>query len=692
MEILSPAGSLESVKAAVMSGADAIYMGYGDFNARRNAKNFTEEQFEEALKICNQHCVKVFITMNIILTDRELIQAVDFIKFLATQNITAVIVQDLAVLELFKKIAPSIPIHASTQLTIHNLDGVKQAAKLGFKRVVLSRELSYENIKYICKHSPIEIEVFVHGALCMCYSGQCYLSSIIGSRSGNRGLCAQPCRLPYSFDNEKTKSPILSLKDLSLINHIEKLQKAGVSCLKIEGRMKRPEYTAVVTKIYSTILKEQRLPTHDELDILKKIFSRNGFTEGYFNSKIDHTMFGTKEEPNAKELALLHDKIAKEYESSPKTYPISMYFYAIKGQPISLTVTDLSNNETITITGDVPEIAINKPSSREQITNSLAKTGGTIFCPQDIDVSIDDGIMVRASSINKVRREALEYLSNAKFTNKNYEIFDYKFENKLKNTKKPIKFSVEITKLSQISDSMYDVKPEILYIPLVEIYENAEKVQKLINLGFNICVKLPKIITDNQNKQVDNMLNLVKSLGINNILIANIGQIRDDFNVYGDFSLNVYNSISLKQFHDLGIKRQTLSFELKTSQIRDISKYMPTEILGYGYLPLMIFENCAIKRKKGSCICKDEQVYLSDRKGEKFALLPEFGCRNTLLNSKPLYIWDKMADFNNIGIDVIRLYFSTESTNHCDKIYKAHLNNQSLDLDFTRGLYYRGAL
>ncbi|MFI3228244.1 MAG: DUF3656 domain-containing protein [Clostridia bacterium] len=692
MDILSPAGSLESVKAAVMSGADAIYMGYGDFNARRNAKNFTEEEFIEAVTLCNHHNVKVLITMNIVLNDRELVPATDFIRFLAKQNISAVIVQDLGVLKLIKSIAPTIPVHASTQLTVHNLDGVLMAHKLGFNRVVLSRELSYENIAYICKNSPIEIEVFVHGALCMCYSGQCYLSSIIGSRSGNRGLCAQPCRLPYSYDDQKNKQPLLSLKDLSLINHISKLEKAGVACLKIEGRMKRPEYTAVVTKIYSTILAEKRMPTRDEIDTLERIFSRTGFTEGYFNAKVDSTMFGVKQEPNTSDLTVLHDKIAKEYANSSKTYPISMYFSAKSNIPTSLTAIDLTNGENITVEGDIPEIAINKPSTVEQITTSLAKTGGTIFTADDINVEIDDGLMVRASSINKLRREALEYLTNAKFKPKNYQTFDYIFDKKIKNSKKPIKYSVEVTKLTQISSSMYKVKPEILYIPLVEIVENQNEITKLLNLGFNLCIKLPKIVTDNQTAQVEEMLQTAKKLGINSILTANVGHIRDDFDVYGDFSLNIYNSIALKQVFDLGLKRQTLSFELKSSQIRDISKCMPTEIFGYGYLPLMIFENCAIKRKKNACVCKTEQVYLSDRKDEKFALLPEFGCRNTLLNSKPLYILDKMSDFDSIGIDVVRLYFSTETEKQCDEIYNAHINNTSLNLDFTRGLYYRGAL
>lgn len=686
MDILSPAGSLSSVKSAVLNGADAIYMGYGDFNARRNAKNFTEEEFIEAISLCNSYGVDVLVTLNIVLSDRELALAVDFIKFLAKQDITAVIVQDLGVLNLVKSIAPSLRVHASTQLTVHNLEGVNQARKLGFSRVVLSRELSFENIKYICQNSDTEIEVFVHGALCMCYSGQCYLSAMIGERSGNRGLCAQPCRLPYSVDN-KEKTPLLSLKDLSLINYVNDLKEAGVSCLKIEGRMKRPEYTAIVTKIYSTILKENRLPTDDELYTLEQIFSRTGFTDGYFSGKVDDTMFGTKTEPNTKELQKLHEKIASDTDVSAKNYQLIMNFNAYKNSPMELFVSDIDTNISVSVSGDVPQIATNKATSKEQILTNLSKTGGTNFIASDISINLDDGLFIPASSINKLRRDALEELSSLKFAKKNYEIFDYEFEPKIKNRKQSVKFSVEITKLSQICDTMYEKKPEILYIPLLEIVNNPKEIKKLLNKEFNLCVKLPRIILDDENSKIIEMLEVAKSLGIKNLLISNLGQIRDDFTIYGDFSLNIYNSVALKQVADLGFARQTLSFELKTSQIRDISKCIPTEILGYGYLPLMVFENPIAKYKDNTDI-----VYLADRKDEKFALMPEFSKRNTLLNSKPLYILDKLSDFTKIGVDVLRLYFSTEDNSMCEKIYNAHINKTTLDLDFTRGLYYRGVL
>ena len=431
MEILSPAGSIESVKAAIMSGADAVYMGYGDFNARRNAKNFTLEELKESINLCNLHNVNIYITMNILLNDRELKDATDFIKLISSLNITAVIVQDLGVLKLIKEISPELPVHASTQLTIHNLDGVLNASKLGFSRVVLSRELSYENIKYISENCDIELEVFVHGALCMCYSGQCYLSSMIGSRSGNRGLCAQPCRLPYSYDDDKRTSHPLSLKDLSLINHIAKLKEIGVACLKIEGRMKRPEYTALVTKIYKTILLENRMPTTSEIILLETIFSRNGFTEGYFNNELGRNMFGIKSDGDAKDLTSLHNEISTEYKSLEIKYPVSFEFVCKKDQPISLIAT--SDDASVTIFGEIPEVAINKPLNYEQAETLLKKTGGTVFELNSINIDLEDGLLVRAKDINALRREALEKLSIHRVKNKNYPVCDFEFSPKIKN-------------------------------------------------------------------------------------------------------------------------------------------------------------------------------------------------------------------------------------------------------------------
>ena len=312
LELLAPAGSMESITAAVQNGADAVYFGYGDFNARRNAKNFSEEEAAAAVSYCHLRGCKVHLTLNTLLTDRELAGAAEVAAHASAIGVDAVIVQDLGVMRMLRQTVPDLPVHASTQMTIHSLDGVKRCADLGASRVVLSRELSRDQIEFICQRSPIEIEVFGHGALCMCYSGQCFFSSVIGGRSGNRGLCAQPCRLKYGWGNRADSYP-LSLKDASLAGHLKELQDMGVACLKLEGRMKRPEYVAIVTGIYSRALREGREPTPEELEQLEQAFSRQGFTQGYYLDRKGPDMFGVRQE--GKEPRELYAQARATYEN-----------------------------------------------------------------------------------------------------------------------------------------------------------------------------------------------------------------------------------------------------------------------------------------------------------------------------------------------------------------------------------------
>ena len=332
MELLAPAGSMEAVKAAVQNGAGAVYFGYGDFNARRGARNFTREEAAAAVSYCHLRGCKVNLTLNTLLTDRELPAAAELAAHASSIGVDAVIVQDLGVARMLRQSVPDLPIHGSTQMTVHSLDGVKLCADLGMSRVVLGRELSRERIAYICQNAPIEIEVFGHGALCMCWSGQCFFSSVIGGRSGNRGMCAQPCRLNYGWGSKADEYP-LSLKDLSLAGHLKALQHMGVACLKLEGRMKRPEYVAIVTGIYARALREDREPTAEEMDILTRTFSRQGFTDGYYMGQKGRSMFGTRQEE--KEPRELYAQARTTYENNAENRkePVRMYARIPAGRP-----------------------------------------------------------------------------------------------------------------------------------------------------------------------------------------------------------------------------------------------------------------------------------------------------------------------------------------------------------------------
>ena len=412
MELLSPAGSRAALEAAVQSGADAVYMGFGAFNARRNAKNFTDEEFADAVAYCHLRGVRVFLTLNTLLTDRELPQAAEVLRKASQMGVDAVLVQDWGVLTLAQAVTPDLPIHASTQMSLFTSGGARWAERLGMERVVLARELSRDDIANVCRSCGAEIEVFVHGALCMCYSGQCTMSALIGQRSGNRGACAQPCRLPYGVNGPCKNQFPLSLKDANLSAYLQELGDMGVACLKLEGRMKRPEYVAVITSIYRRLIDEKRGPTAAESQALEQAFSRSGFTDGYYRHRKGPAMFGTRPE-NAPEPKELFNETRKLYENGEhKRIPITMQASIFPDKPAALTVSDGAH--AVTVTGPVPEVARNRALTAEDTAERLQKTGGTVFRCETAEVSIGDGLMLSASAINGLRRDALDALAAAR--------------------------------------------------------------------------------------------------------------------------------------------------------------------------------------------------------------------------------------------------------------------------------------
>ena len=409
MELLSPAGHWEAMAAAVQNGAGAVYLGCGDLNARRGAKNFTPQELPAAVQYCHLRGVRLYLTLNTLPSDRELDSARDMLLLSSRCGVDGVIVQDWGLAALARSVTPDLPLHGSTQMTVHSLAGVERAAALGMGCVVLGRELSGEDVRHICRQSPIAIEVFAHGALCMCWSGQCAMSALIGSRSGNRGLCAQPCRLPYRFDSGKTGHP-LSLKDACLASHLAELEDMGVSILKLEGRMKRPEYVAVVTGIYAALLRERRPPTREELRQLELAFSREGFTDGYWRGRPGPDMFGVRPESAPDPGDLFRSAKAAYDRGDLRTVPVSMEARITAGQPARLTVRD-SGGRAASAEGPVPERARTRPLEPEDLKARLAKTGGTVYRPSDISLTLDQGLSLPASRVNALRRNALEELT-----------------------------------------------------------------------------------------------------------------------------------------------------------------------------------------------------------------------------------------------------------------------------------------
>ena len=690
MELLAPAGSTEAVTAAVQNGADAVYFGYGDYNARRSARNFTWEEAAAAVSYCHLRGCKVNVTLNTLLTDRELPGAAEVAAHASDIGVDAVIVQDLGAARMLRQSVPDLPIHGSTQMTIHSLDGVKLCADWGMSRVVLGRELSRDQIALICQSAPIEIEVFGHGALCMCWSGQCFFSSIIGGRSGNRGMCAQPCRLNYGWNGKANEYP-LSLKDLSLAGHLKELQDMGVASLKLEGRMKRPEYVAIVTGIYARALRENREPNAQELDILQQAFSRQGFTDGYFMDQKGPDMFGTRQEE--KEPKELYAQARATYESGEnRKEPVRLYALIQPGQPAQVAAEDVQGR-VARVAGPVPEEARNVPLTREKVEGQLQRTGGTPYRCEKATARVEENLSLPLSAINDLRRRALEELTKLRDVPPQRRRTTYQSGVRYENQKEPPVFTVSLRTAGQLSAELLRLKPALVYLPTGEGAAHPEAVERCQKAGIPIAALLPRICTDGELPQLEQELVAMRELGVTETLAGTWGGVRRaqqmGFQVRGDYGLGVYNSQTMKELRRLGLISATLSFELKFPQIRDISKTIPTEFIAYGRLPLMITENCIVYNHSGQHTCNNINQ-LIDRKGERFPVIKAWGCRNEILNSKKLFLADKQKDWQKLGLWGARLMFTTENAMECVRVLERYLKRGRYQPnDYTRGLYYR---
>ena len=691
MELLAPAGSMEAVKAAVQNGAGAVYFGYGDFNARRGARNFTREEAAAAVSYCHLRGCKVNLTLNTLLTDRELPAAAEVAAHASDIGVDAVIVQDLGAVRMLRQSVPDLPIHGSTQMSVHSLDGVKLCADLGMTRVVLGRELSRDQIAYICQNAPIEIEVFGHGALCMCWSGQCFFSSVIGGRSGNRGMCAQPCRLNYGWGSKADEYP-LSLKDLSLAGHLKALQHMGVACLKLEGRMKRPEYVAIVTGIYARALREDREPTAEEMDILARTFSRQGFTDGYYMGQEGRSMFGTRQEE--KEPRELYAQARTTYENNAENRkePVRMYALIQAGRPAQAAAED-QEGRVVHVEGPVPEEARNVPLTREKVESQLSRTGGTPFLCEKAAARVEDNLSLPLSALNDLRRRVLEELVKERQQPPQRRRESFQPGVRYENQAEPPVFTVSLRTASQLSAELLKLKPAMLYLPADEGAAHPEAVKRCRQAGVPVAAVLPRICTDRELPQLEKELAALRELGVEEALAGTWGAVRQaqrmGFAVRGDYGLGVYNSQTMKELKRLGLIGAAVSFEMKFPQIRDISKTVPTEFIAYGRLPLMITENCIIHNHGGRHTCGNVNL-LTDRKGERFPVVKAWGCRNEILNSKKLFLADKQKDWQKLGLWGARLMFTTENALECAQVLERYLNRGRYQPnDFTRGLYYR---
>lgn len=691
MELLSPAGSPEAVIAAVQNGADAVYLGFGDFNARRSAHNFTPDEFEKAVRYCRLRNCKVYVTLNTLVNDREMTAAVNAARMASEKGADAILVQDFGLAKVLRRTVPDIPLHASTQMSIHNLAGAEAAAQLGMTRVVLARELSLEEIRFISKHCSAETEVFVHGALCFCHSGQCYMSAMIGRRSGNRGMCAQPCRMQYSLGGRMDDYP-LSLKDNCLANRLQALEEAGVACVKIEGRMKRPEYTGIVTGVYSKLLKEKRNPTPDEMELLARTFSRQGFTQGYLDGdKSD--MFGIKAEPD-EEIDSLYADARKAYSTGEvRRVPIHFYSLVEKGERAKAIAFDDDGNRAAAF-GPVPERAKRQGVTANYIVEQMYKTGGTPFTVVENQAKADEGLFLPAAEINELRRKLISELSEKRMTPPQRRSFAMPVAPEDRGRRGEPEAIFQITTAEQLTPELAALKPHFLYAPAAVMAENYSSVLPFLTGGTTPVAVLPRVITDDETEEIFSTLEKLHEYGVNQALIGNIGHValakQAGMEVRGDFGLNAFNSQTLDVLRAAGFLSATASFELRIQQIRDMQKPLDTEMIIYGRLPVMVSDQCIIRQSSGRCNCQ-VPGQLADRTGSVFPVMKEFGCRNVIYNAHKLFLADRRDELLSAGLWGMRLLFTTESARECVEVAKAYLGMTDYQPNMlTRGLYYRG--
>ena len=678
-EILSPVGNKEMLTAAVRSGADAVYLGAKDFSARRNAENFSLYELKSAVEYCHIRGVKVYLTLNILIKNHEMEKAFSLAQSAYNIGIDGIIIQDLGLADVLNRKIPDLPLHASTQLTVHSPSALDFLKKKGFKRVVVAREMSREDLIIICKRAKeldLEIEAFIHGALCMCMSGQCLLSAFLGSRSGNRGLCAGLCRLPFKAQNGTGYD--LSLKDLSLMDYISEMAQMGVCSFKIEGRMKRPEYVAAATAACRQAL-DKGFVDITLSETLGNVFSRSGFTDGYYMNKLCRDMFGirTKEDVVSADKAFpyLHEL----YRAERQSVNVGVKVKIKRDEPISLTLSD--QNNTVTVFGSVPQTANNRPLTYDDVLRNIDKFGNTPYFNSGGGIDLDEGLFVSAKEINSIRRDAVEQL-NQKRSQISREESKAEFEDiNYKRKSDSLKLIARFENSGQIPENL-----EGIYGIMLPIEENPD-----INIPHDILkiVDIPRGIISEE--IIEKRLDLFKEKGFQFVSIGNIALLeiakRKGFKIFADTGLNISNSHTLSLMEYYGAKYAVLSPELTINEAVNVKSDIPSGIVIYGNIPLMLFKNCPIKNGTDCKNC-DKKGFLTDRMGIKFPVRCRMGY-SEMLNSVPIWLADRK---NELDFDFGILYFTVESKDRVSEIISAYKKASIADIKHTKGLYYRGTV
>lgn len=698
-ELLSPAGDLQCLKAAVFAGADAVYLGMKKYNARAFAGNFDEEELREGMRLCRIHGVKVYITFNTLVHQKEFEDTLNYAARICREFCPdGAIVQSIGFAKRLHE-ACGVPIVASTQMALHSAEGTEQLKKIGVFKAVMARELTLAEIKDICRNSAVETEIFIHGAICVCKSGGCYMSSMIGGRSGNRGECAQPCRLPYG-----NKYP-LSLKDMCLAEHITEIIEAGVSSLKIEGRMKEPAYVYGTTSVYRRLLDENRNASPSELSYLSDLFSRSGFTDAYFTGELSEKMFGVRTDDDKRRTSSALADIREKKISVSIDAEINENRCKLKleGEGVSVEASY----------GGAAR-AESRALAATDVKERLSKLGNTAFESQKTELKLGDGLFLPLSAINGLRRDAVALFEDALILKNTPEYDRIPHSDAKKNTRSPrhtvnnLQTKKPIDTTMYTSTLVYNVRFEGERAPDEEMFSPWEDKVSFFDIpladtdSLKRYVKryprktramLPVCVFPNDLPTVADLIVKAKAVGVEAFLCHGFSQAElcESAKIYADFDSNLCDVESLNFYKDMGFSGAYLSPELKDGALRYLSRILPASIIAYGRLPLMHTRACIIESASGKhCERRSKNTcksVLCDRKGASFPVYREFSHSNRVFNSVPIYLLDKKERIRSLGVTEIGFIFTDESPKRISDILSKAETGAIADCKITRGYF-----
>lgn len=718
LELLAPAGSLETLKAVIRAGADAVYLGGASFGARAYAKNFTDEEILEGIRYGHLHGRKIILAVNTLLKERELEQGLfDFLRPCYEEGIDAVIVQDLGVLDFIQSNFPGLPIHASTQMMVTNVSGAMLLKKMGLQRMVTAREMSLEEIRRIHKQVDIELESFVHGALCYCYSGQCLMSSMLGGRSGNRGRCAQPCRLPYQVNGRKA-SPVLSLKDLCTLPFLYELADSGVYSFKIEGRMKSPEYAAGVVEIYrkymDSYLEDRRIPVEQkDLETLLDLGNRSGFTRGYYETGGETSMLSGSSASHTRRESPVLAQIRQNYLEQELQEEITGKLTLQKGKPARLELSD--GIRQVYCEGEAVQQAKSQPLSEQAVVERLKKTGNTPFAFVTCTVEMEDDVFLPVKQLNQLRREALESLeeqilasdrrecpkrSPASFSEQEKSAGQSQWKTEAVGWSK---VSASVEQREQFAAVQASRAVGTVYIDCLNydreglVEQLTEDVRCLREKGKKVFFILPHVFRDKTGQFYEEIFESLEALPLDGYVLRNLDELAfftlthpTEKKLIADSRLYTYSNRAKNLLHRLGIAVDTIPSELNQKEISH-RRNRDSELVIYGRTELMISAQCVQKNTAG-CDRKPKLSGLTDRYQMQFPVRNYCAeCYNVIYNSIPLCLLTESETIRAVQPDSVRLCFTTESRSETEQIL-AMVEKPPDEIGFahTKGHWKRG--